>query len=377
MKFQDAVLMSSWAFILLSSPMLLAYGLVRHAPWYYYAMLLPFLVAFTYIPAGIGGILCLAIVHRLPGAKSYVLAFAVTCTMIGAAITLWLVTHRPGDGSLTAEWFRDMLHRLQFTENRLLPSWWVGTGVLEAAKGEAADSILFLVLTIANALFIRLLAAWTAAHFYRSAYSRLYGRRSGRKRTKTAWIDRATSRLAGFLPAQARLLIVKDLRLFRRDPVYWTQTLIFVGFLLLYFFSIPSIKYEAYQEAWFNLVSFLNVSVVGLLLSTFTTRFIFPMISLEGRRFWILGLLPVHRDRILWSKFAFAIGCSVLSSCVLVLVSDWMLRVDRLIFLSHQLTCLVLGVGLSGIAVGLGTRCLTSGRSLQRELLPGSAVPSP
>ena len=40
------------------------------------------------------------------------------------------------------------------------------------------------------------------------------------------------------------------------------------------------------------MVSFLNLSVVGLLLSTFTTRFIFPMISLEGRRFWILGLLP-------------------------------------------------------------------------------------
>ena len=72
-KFQEAVLTSSWAFILLSSPVLLAYGLVRHAPWYYFAMLLPFLVSFTFIPAGIGAILCLAIVHRLPHAKAYVL----------------------------------------------------------------------------------------------------------------------------------------------------------------------------------------------------------------------------------------------------------------------------------------------------------------
>ena len=207
---------------------------------------------------------------------------------------------------------------------------------------------------VSNALFIRLLAVWASARLYRSAYSRLYGRRSARRRTKTAWIDRAAAWAAGFLPAQVQLLIVKDLRLFLRDPVYWSQTLIFVGFLLLYFFSIPSIHYEVAQESWVNLVSFLNVSVVGFLLSTFTTRFVFPMISLEGRRFWILGLLPVHRDRILWGKFAFGIGFSVVSSCVLVLVSDSMLRVGAWIFLGHQLTCLILGVGLSGIAVGLG-----------------------
>ena len=55
--------------------------------------------------------------------------------------------------------------------------------------------------------------------------------------------------------------------------------------------------------AWVNMISFLNLAVVGLILSTFTTRFIFPMISLEGRRFWILGMLPVRRDTILWGKF--------------------------------------------------------------------------
>ena len=43
---------------------------------------------------------------------------------------------------------------------------------------------------------------------------------------------------------------------------------------------------------WRNLVSFLNLSVTALILSTFTSRFIFPLLSLEGRNFWVLGLLP-------------------------------------------------------------------------------------
>jgi len=46
-----------------------------------------------------------------------------------------------------------------------------------------------------------------------------------------------------------------------------------------------------------NIVSFLNLAVVGLILSTFTTRFIYPLISLEGRRFWILSQLPVARTK--------------------------------------------------------------------------------
>ena len=102
------------------------------------------------------------------------------------------------------------------------------------------------------------------------------------------------------------------------------------------------------------MVSFLNLAVVGLLLSTFTTRFVYPMISLEGRRFWILGLLGVRRETLLWGKFLFAAGGAIVPCSGLVLLSDLMLRVSPLILFSHQLTCLVFCLGLAGIAVGLG-----------------------
>ncbi len=102
-------------------------------------------------------------------------------------------------------------------------------------------------------------------------------------------------------------MMVKDLRLFRRDPLQWSQFLIFLGLLMLYFLNIRRFTYDVSSIAWVNMVSFLNLAVVGLLLSTFTTRFIYPMISLEGRRFWILGLLGVRRETILWSKFLFAV----------------------------------------------------------------------
>ena len=184
----------------------------------------------------------------------------------------------------------------------------------------------------------------------------MQGEDFGRKRVGAAWVDRGLTGLGWFLPLQVRLLMVKDLRLFRRDPVQWSQFLIFFGLLGLYFLNIRGLRYDEHQLAWVNMVSFLNLSVVGLLMSTFTTRFIFPMISLEGRRFWILGLLPVRRETILWGKFFFAVGGSIVPCGALVLLSDSMLRVPALVLASHQLTCLILCVGLSGIAVGLGAR---------------------
>ncbi len=153
-----------------------------------------------------------------------------------------------------------------------------------------------------------------------------------------------------------RLLIVKDLRLFRRDPVQWSQFLIFFGLLALYFANIRRFSYDVNYTAWVNMISFLNLAVVGLILSTFTTRFIFPMVSLEGRRFWILSMLPVRRESILWGKFLFAAAGSALPCCVLILLSDVMLRISPLVVAIHQLTCLLLCLGLSGIAVGLGAK---------------------
>ena len=91
-------------------------------------------------------------------------------------------------------------------------------------------------------------------------------------------------------------------------------------------------------------------------MSTFTTRFIFPMVSLEGRRFWFLAMLPLRRETILWSKFVFALGGSALPCSALILLSDLVLGVPLLIVGVHQLTCLLLCLGLSGIAVGLGAR---------------------
>jgi len=355
-KFQEALLLSSWGFLLLGSPMLVAYGIAAAAPWYYYAMLPAFMLAFVYIPAGIGAMLCLGIVYRMPGGQTRTLIALVALIALGGLWLGWSLVTGPEGNLLTPDWFQEMLERMEPAEGRLLPSWWLSMGLLEAARHVWVESVLFLVVLIANSLGCRQLAIWLAGRIYRPAYSALSGKQHPRRRAAVAWLDRTLMRITGFLTPQMRLIIVKDLRLFRRDPVQWSQVLILFGLLLLYFLNIRRFSYDMHYFRWVNMVSFLNLSVVGLLMSTFTTRFVFPMISLEGRRFWILGLLPVRRGTILWGKFLFAAGGSILPCCGLILLSDMMLQVSPTVLASHQLTCVLLCVGLSGIAVGLGAR---------------------
>src|SRR3954447_18796846 len=206
--------------------------------------------------------------------------------------------------------------------------------------------------TSAHAGLAYLLAAVVARDLYRRGYSRVQGGRSSRKRTGRYWIDTLFHRLFFFLPKPIRLLILKDLRTFRRDPAQWSQFLIFFGLLSFYFLNIRRLGYGEQTPPWQrSLLSFMNLSVTALILSTFTTRFIFPLLSLEGRNLWVLGLLPLRREAILWGKFAFSAGISMFVTELLVLMSDLMLKVGPTMMLTHALMVAILCLGLSGIIV--------------------------
>ena len=364
-KFQEAVVLSCWGFMLLGSPLLVAYGVQAEAPWYYFALLLPFLVSFVFLPSGFGAIACLLLVTYLP--KVRVHALVLVCLVLLGMAVYWggsFFTSIPND--MSPLWFQDVMGRLRYSEQRLLPSYWLSSGLLEAAHPAQSDqaaswreSLGFLSVLISNAMLVPVVVAWAGGKLLRPAFSQLKGVGRANRDTSTSWVDSLAMRLTSPFPKALQLLLVKDLRLFRRDPLRWTQFLIFFGLLGLYFVNVRRFHYKEPLDSWMTLIGFLNLGVVGLIQSTFTTRFIFPMISMEGRRFWILGTLPVKRDLILWGKLLFAVTVSIVPCSLLILLSDLMLKIiERTPWVAviHQLVCWAICIGLSAIAVGLGAK---------------------
>lgn len=366
-KYQDTLFLSCWGFLLLGSPMLLAYGSVATAPWYYFAMLLPFVVAFVCLPSSLGVCICLTVIYFLPKYRWHALGLTgIACVgmLSYAGITAF---GSSDDTSLSQVWFQDVFTRLSFVEQRLLPSWWLSMGLLEAAHPVRnswggptwQQSVGYFNVLLANALLVPFVVRWLGDRTLRTGYGQIRGLGPTELPFSLNFIDTCAGKLIRPLPRRMQTLLLKDFRMFRRDPLHWGQFLIFAGLLCLYFFTIPRFDYGSAFRLWMVMVGFLNLGAIGLILSTFTTRFIFPMISLEGQRFWILGTLPMRRDDILWSKFLFATAVSVPPCTLLVFLSDWLLGVIRhfpLIAGMHQVTCLVLCLGLCALSVGIGAR---------------------
>ncbi len=364
-RFQEALFYSSWGFFLLASPMMFAYGMVVSAPWYYYAYMPGLMVAFAYIPCSLGAIVCLLLVSRMPHFRRFVVGGLALVVISIAYFSIWKNLDMADADLLGAAWFKETFRRFEFTREEWLPSTWLSNGLLQAARPRGQDpadlpwleSGKYLLVLVSNALLLHIAVAWVGERIYRESYFGLYTRQARESLARMAWFDRLAFKLLSVFSKETRLLIIKDLRLFRRDPVQWSQFLIFFGLLLLYFLNIDRFRQQRTDInvlAWVNIVSFLNLAVVGLIVSTFTTRFIYPLISLEGRRFWILGRLPVKRDTILWGKFLFAAGGAWVPCTGLVLVSDLMLNVTTMVIFVHQAICIMLCLGLSGMAVGLG-----------------------
>jgi ABC-2 type transport system permease protein len=123
--------------------------------------------------------------------------------------------------------------------------------------------------------------------------------------------------------------------------------------MLLYFVNAPQFYQSDRGKAYQHVIGFANVLATAMLMCAYMSRFVYPMLSLEGKNFWILGLLPVPRDRLLWGKFAFSAIGAVIVGCALVTASDLLLGLPQAL-LVHLPTVIVLAVGLSGLSVGLG-----------------------
>jgi ABC-2 type transport system permease protein len=354
-KFIESFVFASWGVVLLGSPVLVAYGLSIKAHLAFFISIMPLLIAFVGIPAGLGSCAAILIAWLLPRRPKTILLTIITLIVMAIVLLIWRLVMTPGT-TLTADWMDAFLNRLQFSRHPLLPSRWMSYAVVKLAAGDHWAGLLYLVVTLTNAAMAFLVSAWAASRLFRPAFYKAQGERSARIRRSSNTIDRMMHRLFWFIHQPVRLLMIKDARCFLRDPAQWSQFIIFFGLLAAYFWNIRKFSTNLDNLVWRNLISFLNLSVTALLLATFTSRFIFPMMSLEGRNAWMLNLLPVRRSQILWGKFAFSFSLALFASELLLIISDLQLGVHPVIVLSHIVLMAVICAGLSAISVGLGAK---------------------
>ncbi len=355
-KFFVAGSFSSWAFLLLGGPILLAYALSVGAGPLFYLLMPFFFVGFALIPGSVGAIFCLLMVNYLPKGRTLVVAMSVILPMLIGAF--WIAGTlrglRHGDIQMGEDLLQKTLGQVQVASLPVLPSYWISRGLRAAAFGDLNAAGWYLGLIWSHGAFAYLLAATLAKLAYRSGFDRLSVNPETKPSKTQAWIDRL---FRWFAPRDRGLaaLMLKDFRTFRRDPKQWGQVVVFLGLLALYFSNLKRMFPKEIEYPFQVGLGFLNLLSLTLLMCTYTGRFVFPQLSLEGRRFWVLGLMPIERKRMLMAKYWFSFYGSLFVTLPLVVLSDFSLNLPLSGMAIHFGLLVLISSGLSALGVGLGT----------------------
>lgn len=356
-KFAEALAFSSWGFLLLGSPMMAAYGATSGAPWWYYALGLPFFAAFALLPGSLGALatlLAAAFAPKSPARVMLATGCVAAAAAVGVILRVWLISQEAGSASA---WLNSVVSQLRASNLPFLPSQWISKGLLAAAYDRGLkESLAYLAVLSSQAAAMYLLTAWTYRRWYRRAYDRVASSGASRRKRSRTWLPAVVDRTFWWFSSPVKVLLVKDVRIFSRDPLQWLQILIFSGLLAIYFSNLHRVTAISASPYWRNLMGFFNVGVTGLMLAAYTSRFIFPLMSLEGQKFWILGLAPISRRAILWSKFAFSVAGAMVVTVLLTIISAFMLQLDLLLIVLQVVSVVIVCFGVSGIAVGFGAK---------------------
>lgn len=352
-KWIESMFLSSWSFLLLGGPMMLAVAGNTDVEWYFYPLFMVHFLAFVAMPSCVGLLAAWMVAMFAPRRPARAtVAFAV---VVGLGGLYWLST-LSGAARESEQWVQEMLGRLSYARQPLMPNTWTASGIVAMLEQNVWDSLFYLGVVLANAAFV----SWATINLLGRTWPAAYSRALQTAHTATirrGWMTAALcwpARLV--LPRTTHRILVKDVRHFVRDARQWTQIVIMFGLLLVYAANLQRLPLDVDSPTHKNVMTFLNLTTVSLILATFTSRFVFPMVSLESQQLWLLEPLPIRRITLLLVKFAFALVLTVVSAGGVMGLAVRMLNLPTFWAMVTVAVCLSICIGLSGLAIGLGAR---------------------
>ena len=359
-KLCESVLYSSWAFLLLSLPIFVSFGAARRVDSSFYGGILLLIIPFTIIPGALGALLTMVLSAYFPARKTRVLALVLA----GVVIILVVVMVRlVGSRELMRQTgqldFQRIMSFLTVGAIPVFPNYWLAQGTVALADRRWGDFIYWLAMLTSTALMAIQVCLWLIEPLYYRGWSLA---RESSSQIEIKGGRSVLDRIGAWLPVRRssdHALVLKDMKTFCRDPAQWTQLIILFSLLAIYITSVRNAvtgtaAIDLLVPRWQMILSFLNMGGTCFILSIFTTRFAYPMPSLEGKQYWIIGLAPIGRTRLLWEKYILCWLVSFVLAELLMVFSNLLLRVNAFIMGLSTVTILLVSFGLTSLSIGLG-----------------------
>jgi len=248
----------------------------------------------------------------------------------------------------------NLLPNIRISHSPLWPSYWMAEGILNAARRGFKETVFYLLLLLSTAMFFMEVLLSVASRIYLEGWVEIRSRTKQKLFLLNRGIIEKLRPFFGIFGKASCGLVTKDMKLFWRDTAQWSQFLIFFGLLGVYFLNIRNFSYNTLVPFWKNICAFLNLTATLLTLGSLSTRFIFPQISLEGNKFWIVGLAPLGIKKILYQKFWTSALVSLVITMTLIVISNKMLGISGIMMHASLGAVFIMNFALVGLSVGLG-----------------------
>jgi len=307
------------------------------------------------VPSALGAIVTLGLVSVFPARRArdvlmlMGLVFAVALVMLLRMIRPERLLDVQSLPDLTA-----FFATLQSPIAPLLPSSWAGESLFAALRGHVDLLHLGALWSTALAMTILARAAYGRWHF--GAWTKAQEARKARF-TRLELLERLVRQLP--MDVARRVLLVKDLKVFLRDPSQWSQLLLLLALALVYVYNFHALDLARipYMTGLIkNAYAFVNLAMAAFVMSAIAVRFVFPAVSAEGRAFWIVRTAPVPMSSFLWSKFWTGFVPILLLAEALTIVSNRLLGVTPVLRSAAALAIAFMTLALVGLACGMGAR---------------------
>lgn len=127
---------------------------------------------------------------------------------------------------------------------------------------------------------------------------------------------------------------------------------ILAALVVVYIFNIINLPLE--HLVLKNVVSVLNIGLVGFVLSAIISRFGFSATSVEGIRMWSIYTAPVKMRNFLVAKFWMVFPPLLMLGELLVIVSNYILEADFYVMQVGVISVFLITLALVGMGVGMG-----------------------
>ncbi len=356
-RFLDNFFYSTWATAVVGLPMVLAYVVVHRMPFWQVLWAAVLLGAVLVIPAYLGAVLAMVL---FLAAKRFSMRRAVLALVVVAVALVFFYVKTNLAGGLMFNVMGDLsllnyyLRQLGSYKYPFFPHIWFSEALRLVRLGEWRSAFVFTSALLSSAVFGWFLTDLFARRLYYPAFeaaSMLAGRRARKPRSIVAsrlW------RIFSPFPRDMRALLVKDVRLFVRDPNQWSQFAVLLVLLAVYLSNLRYVPTKVESHLWQTVISFVNFAFCGYVLATLSVRFVYPAISMEGKSFWSIISSPLPVKRLFWEKFALAFLVFFVIAEVIAVVSNGILSQSPQMVVLTAVGIFLMSVSLVSLNVGLG-----------------------